>query len=521
MERIFARFWKTKAQRTNTHPGLVLLEDELARIELFARCCSGTESISSVGGSLLAVGFTGAELLLPMAATWTKSPELNMSLLRYLIMKCCAVRALNISFDFPDRSRTWPRLKVLVQMPVINQWLDDGFSGFPAWEAELLSAAAEPLRKSGIHDLSLYQAWKSLISSRPTSNVSNALGALHQRLQHQKRNDTVLAFLHATVPLPFRNLARTNISTSVPDASRARSAQAQTQKSRKQKEMSRSVDDDKKGSINPVMHSFEKMSTIDDYDGGRQIESGDDELNEHAAALDEIELNRHTTTGDSSSVYRQNNYNFSRENSGFIDAQNQTGHVYSEWSVRQQMYWRAWCTVNHRIAACEKSLKRDQTNTFRSELAQKYGGLIESRRQALIRMLNVPLWRNRQIDGSELDLDSIVRAFSEPKGVGDSQQIYARKERSRKDISLLVLADCSWSTDSWVGGKRVIDVIRESLGIAGLAFDGVFDEVMIAGTSSATRHNIDFCQVKNFSEKWDVFFENVNALEPREQGSRI
>ena len=68
-------------------------------------------------------------------------------------------------------------------------------------------------------------------------------------------------------------------------------------------------------------------------------------------------------------------------------------------------------------------------------------------------------WLKAQVDGTELDLDAVVRAATDrATGHHPSDQLYLSLEKRERDLACLALADLSLSTDSWVSSEaRVID----------------------------------------------------------------
>ena len=75
-------------------------------------------------------------------------------------------------------------------------------------------------------------------------------------------------------------------------------------------------------------------------------------------------------------------------------------------------------------------------------------------------------WANRQNEGSELDLESHVNFLADRQHgqINNDVPIYRNLPPQNRDLSCLLLADLSLSTDAYVNNQsRVIDVIRDSL----------------------------------------------------------
>ena len=114
-------------------------------------------------------------------------------------------------------------------------------------------------------------------------------------------------------------------------------------------------------------------------------------------------------------------------------------------------------------------------------------------------------WLKAQTDGSELDVDAVVRAATD-RAIGHhpSDQLYLSLEKRERDLACLALADLSLSTDAWVSSEaRVIDVIRDSLLLFGEALLATGDRFALCGFSSVKRSNVRFHRLKDFEQRFD------------------
>ena len=126
-------------------------------------------------------------------------------------------------------------------------------------------------------------------------------------------------------------------------------------------------------------------------------------------------------------------------------------------------------------------------------------------------------WLKARPDGSELDLDAVVRAQTD-RAVGrhPSDQLYLSLEKRERDLACLVLADLSLSTDAWVSSDaRVIDVIRDALLLFGEALGATGDRFAIAGFSSVRRSQVRFHRLKDFGDRFDDRIRGrISAIKP-------
>ncbi|WP_374490509.1 nitric oxide reductase activation protein NorD [Zoogloea sp.] len=127
-------------------------------------------------------------------------------------------------------------------------------------------------------------------------------------------------------------------------------------------------------------------------------------------------------------------------------------------------------------------------------------------------------WLKDQPEGSELDLDACVRAYTDRlSGYTSARQGgYRSCERRERDLCCLVLADLSLSTDAWVSNEqRVIDVIQDSLWLFSEAMGATGDPFALYGFSSRRRDHIRFHRIKGFDERaGDQVRGRIGALKP-------
>ncbi len=115
-------------------------------------------------------------------------------------------------------------------------------------------------------------------------------------------------------------------------------------------------------------------------------------------------------------------------------------------------------------------------------------------------------WVGSQPDGEELDLESWVRHAADLASGHDAgaDNFHRAMIRQQRDLSCLVLADLSLSTDAYVSNDaQAIDVIRDSLLVFGEALSKIRDSFAMYGFSSLRRNNVRFHHLKGFNEPYD------------------
>ncbi len=125
-------------------------------------------------------------------------------------------------------------------------------------------------------------------------------------------------------------------------------------------------------------------------------------------------------------------------------------------------------------------------------------------------------WQYRQPFGDELDLDSWLDSQTQSVRSQERQNFFKARTPSARELSCLLLADLSMSTDSTLtGGQRVVDVIRETLLLFAEALSGSGDEFAIYGFSSVKNKQVRYNLLKNFSETYsDQARGRISAIKP-------
>jgi len=258
-----------------------------------------------------------------------------------------------------------------------------------------------------------------------------------------------------------------------------------------------------------LSHPFEQVETADSWRGGARDCDGEDELSEHADALDECDLHEVIRGGDTpQSLYRCDLL----LESGAGDAEEETaddGIPFDEWDHRRRAYRPGWCRVLPR-----RWETRDPAwaSANRRRLAPVIGHALHEVAAARRRLDAQP----RQLDGDELDLDAVVREASDrAAGCGGEQRLYRRLARRHHDWATVVLIDISLSADSGVAGRRVLDVSRDAVFVLGEVAAALGDRLLVVAFSSQTRNRCWSWQVCGWDEDWTTGAARLGALRPR------
>ncbi len=184
------------------------------------------------------------------------------------------------------------------------------------------------------------------------------------------------------------------------------------------------------------------------------------------------------------------------------------GILLPEWDHRKRRMQPEHCCVQPMLArdaqACE--LPERLRSTAR-RLRSQFEALLPAR-----------MWFRGQADGSELDLDAYLHHRVERySGRAAAEQGLFRDFRGGvRDLSCLLLADLSLSTDAWVSDEaRVIDVIRDSLFLFSEALAATGDRFALYGFSSRRREHVRVHAIKSFQEPYNGAVRGrINAVRP-------
>ncbi len=175
-----------------------------------------------------------------------------------------------------------------------------------------------------------------------------------------------------------------------------------------------------------------------------------------------------------------------------------------EWDYRTQLLKPDQCRINAvplgdaLPCALPGHLVRD-----RQRLRRQFAAL-QPQRQRL----------KAQPEGSEIDIDPYIRHVAQRSGAGSG--FYTDQRQRQRDLACLLLADLSLSTEAWAGeGRRVIDVIRDSLLLFSEALSVTRDRFALVGFSSRQRSDVRFHTLKAFDEAYgDAVRGRINGIAP-------
>lgn len=265
---------------------------------------------------------------------------------------------------------------------------------------------------------------------------------------------------------------------------------------------------------NPLVHSFEKVHTAEEYKGGNKNTDGADELDDHAAAIDELDLREVIRSTDrTQSLLRSDVMLEGTAGDLAEDAPGEGGIPYDEWFEKERRYRTDWCRVRPTLLASR--VPKAEALAYVASLHARSARRIDAIRTELARIEHARRWHSRQLDGPEIDEDAVVdRLASLRSGHAGPDRLYRSRRRHAPELSVVLLLDASLSTDGWVADRRVLDVELEAALCIAEALDGSEVELGVATFHSHTRRDCRFTVVKSLEEPWLAVRDRLASVEP-------
>ncbi len=271
-----------------------------------------------------------------------------------------------------------------------------------------------------------------------------------------------------------------------------------------------SVQVDIKQQENEVLqHRYEKVETAEEFGGNFRDFDGEDELDDHSNALEEINMKYTVRVDDTAhSVYQADFIeNTTVSESAEVDAKGY--HIkYDEWDYSKRTYKENFCKVY------PKTLLKNDVSYYKKTIVEHTSTLMGLRKM-LTSINNKYQQQRRQSQGEEFDIDAITDLFVDVHSKRTpSENIYISKRKKEKDISILLLLDISLSSDGYAAGNRVIDVEKQVSILFGEILNEFNIDFSIDCFYSKTRNHSSYITIKDFDEDWNKAKFKVGAVEP-------
>ena len=181
----------------------------------------------------------------------------------------------------------------------------------------------------------------------------------------------------------------------------------------------------------------------------------------------------------------------------------EVAYNYDEWDRELTDHRLGWCRV------VEKRVKHGDRH-FVDQTKERHKGVISSIRHQFQLMKPENLTRvANEVDGEEFDLNAVIDYVIDRRADEEqSERIYTKRLRRRRDVAVSFLLDQSSSTARTIGrhplqpytrpGRRIIEIEKEGLVLMSEALEAVGTSIRSTATSRPTY--VKFYVVKDFGE---------------------
>jgi nitric oxide reductase NorD protein len=272
-----------------------------------------------------------------------------------------------------------------------------------------------------------------------------------------------------------------------------------------------SIEVDKKQQEDYVMtHNFEKVETADEFNGSWRDFDGEDELEDHQDAVDELNMKFTIRVDDAAHSVYQADFIENTTISESAEIDEKGFHIkYNEWDFSKRIYKENFCKVYPLT-----QLKTDP-QYYKNTIA-KNTTTLNGLRKMLANINNKLQQLHRQTQGNEFDIDAVTDLLVDIHSKRTpSERIYISNRKKEKDISILLLLDVSLSSDGYADGSRVIDVEKEVSILFGEILNEYNIDFSINCFYSKTRNYSSYMTLKGFDEDWNRAKYKIGAIEPQ------
>lgn len=169
------------------------------------------------------------------------------------------------------------------------------------------------------------------------------------------------------------------------------------------------------------------------------------------------------------------------------------GHFVDEWDYSKKVYLKNY--------VCVRPFLTTNIEPFLLPLHLKK--MVRKIEQELDLMELMRVKNNRLACGEEINLDTWIDYKAYKNKSGHHQKFYESFEKKRRDISTLILADVSFSTESGITQEiRIIDMIKDGLTVFAEALNRLQDKFAIYTFSSLRNTKVNYEIIKNFNEAY-------------------
>ncbi|MDF1879730.1 VWA domain-containing protein [Sulfurimonas sp. MAG313] len=182
------------------------------------------------------------------------------------------------------------------------------------------------------------------------------------------------------------------------------------------------------------------------------------------------------------------------------------GHFIDEWDYRKEVFLKNYVCIKPIISL----------NTPAISLPKHLKPMVKKVQNELDLMEIERIKRDNLAYGDDINLDVWIDYKGMHNKSNHRQRFFESFEKKTRDISTLILADISLSTEAGITQNlRIIDVIKDSLMVFSEALERLQDRFGIYAFSSLKNTKVQFHIIKNIKEKYsDEIRGRIDAIKP-------
>ncbi len=271
------------------------------------------------------------------------------------------------------------------------------------------------------------------------------------------------------------------------------------------------IEVDKKTQEDYVMtHNFEKVETAEEFNGIWRDFDGEDELKDHADALNELSMKYAVRVDETTHSVLHADF---QENTNIAESTESASNpetciTYPEWDYKKKIYKPDFARVYPEL------FSSNDEDYFKKTLSE-HRILLGSLRKMLTSLNNKRQQVRRLNQGEDFDMESLVDLYTDiHSGHSPDEKIYLSSRKREKDISITLLLDLSLSSDGYSDNNRIIDVEKQVAILFGEILNEFFIDFSVAGFYSNTRNFTAYLSFKTFEEKWEKARFSIGGVQP-------
>ena len=468
----FAHYFKRRKKRKEASlPNAVSLSDIKQRLTIFARAITGTSI--DIYEAEREGGYKNNNFFLPTKFSEFSSVEENTSFYLFRVLYLSVQKNLDLNWN--DSLEHTLEISQLEATNTSEKVLKLLFEEFPITEK---------------YHQKFQEYYKSMVKNESQIDYSFIYGKWMRNTPEETEDDTLKN---------FSNKVKTIEEEQPKTVLKANAVEEIVSVQVDQKQVDDAV----------LQHQFEKVETADEFGGNFRDMDGEDELDDHANALEDLNMKFTVRVDDPThSVYQADFV----ENTTISESaeRNEIGYFipYDEWDYSKRTYKDNFCKVYPR------SILKTDVNYYKKAIT-KNGSTLIGLRKMLTTVNNKFQQQRKQTQGEEFDIDAITDLYVDVhSGHTPSEKIYISRRKKEKDVSILLLLDSSLSSDGYAAGNRVIDVEKQVSILFGEILDEFNIDFSINSFYSKTRNHSTYTTMKGFDEDWNKAKFKIGAIEP-------